>query len=142
MNLYAYVKNPLTWIDPLGLAGCNITPSKNFGSPEKLTSHFEKHGGEFRAKTEAEYLNIGRDIIRDGHKVNYYYKPTDETRTGYVMFMGNTKKGEAKMAFVGMNPKGEIATIHTKSGKEIWKLLNGDAKNKTINVIARDINGL
>jgi RHS repeat-associated protein len=23
INLYAYVKNPLTWIDPLGLAGCN-----------------------------------------------------------------------------------------------------------------------
>ncbi|OWF85734.1 hypothetical protein B4914_16750 [Yersinia entomophaga] len=26
MNLYAYVKNPLTWIDPLGLAGCNLNP--------------------------------------------------------------------------------------------------------------------
>ncbi|MEC9649438.1 RHS repeat-associated core domain-containing protein, partial [Escherichia marmotae] len=23
LNLYAYVKNPLTWIDPLGLAGCS-----------------------------------------------------------------------------------------------------------------------
>ncbi|MFP1787071.1 RHS repeat-associated core domain-containing protein, partial [Lonsdalea quercina] len=23
LNLYAYVKNPLTWIDPLGLAGCD-----------------------------------------------------------------------------------------------------------------------
>ncbi|NXZ86494.1 hypothetical protein HZI30_06030 [Serratia fonticola] len=25
-NLYAYVPNPLTWIDPLGLAGCNLNP--------------------------------------------------------------------------------------------------------------------
>ncbi|WP_345969023.1 RHS repeat-associated core domain-containing protein, partial [Pectobacterium atrosepticum] len=24
LNLYAYVKNPVNWIDPKGLAGCNI----------------------------------------------------------------------------------------------------------------------
>lgn len=27
MNLYAYVPNPLTWLDPLGLAGCNLNPN-------------------------------------------------------------------------------------------------------------------
>ena len=29
INLYAYVKNPLTWIDPLGLAGCPTFNSRN-----------------------------------------------------------------------------------------------------------------
>ncbi|EMX7998680.1 RHS domain-containing protein, partial [Escherichia coli] len=29
INLYAYVKNPLTWIDPLGLAGCNAQQRRN-----------------------------------------------------------------------------------------------------------------
>ncbi|MFP1852961.1 RHS repeat-associated core domain-containing protein, partial [Lonsdalea quercina] len=27
-NLYAYAPNPLTWIDPLGLAGCPVTRDK------------------------------------------------------------------------------------------------------------------
>ena len=27
-NTYAYVSNPLTWIDPFGLAGCNPTPAR------------------------------------------------------------------------------------------------------------------
>ncbi|ENZ4449486.1 RHS repeat-associated core domain-containing protein, partial [Escherichia albertii] len=29
LNLYSYVKNPLTWIDPLGLAGCNAQQRRN-----------------------------------------------------------------------------------------------------------------
>ncbi|EPI5310775.1 hypothetical protein ACU42Y_11865 [Proteus mirabilis] len=46
------------------------------------------------------------------------------------------------MAFVGINPQGQIATIHTKSGKDVWKLLNGNKDEKVINLIPRDANGL
>nr|WP_297196684.1 hypothetical protein [uncultured Pluralibacter sp.] len=46
----------------------------NFVDKGKLTSHFNKHDGEFRTKTEANYLNIGRDIINHGHKNQYNYK--------------------------------------------------------------------
>ncbi len=151
MNPYSYVHNPNSFIDPLGLATCppekTIPTSKlkpfdnaNFADQQKLTSHFEKHGGEFRAKSEAEYLQIGRDIMNNGHKVEYSYK--GEMRTGYVMYMGNTSKGATKVGFVGTNSTGNITTIHTKSGKDIWKTLNGNAQDKVINAIPRDVNGM
>ncbi|WP_198023786.1 hypothetical protein, partial [Xenorhabdus cabanillasii] len=154
-NPYGYVHNPVGWVDPYGLAGGvgnkgdagvigkpNSFDNANFPDQQRLTQHFEKHGHEFRATSEAEYLQIGRDVMKNGHKVEYYYKPLDQHRTGYVMYMRNTKKGDAQMAFVGVNPQGQIATIHTKSGKDIWKLLNGDKDNKTIRLVPRDINGL
>ncbi|HED3891637.1 TPA: RHS repeat-associated core domain-containing protein, partial [Morganella morganii] len=144
-NPYGYVHCPVGWVDPFGLSGTsklNAFQNANFPDPEKLTLHFKKHGGEFRATSEAEYLQIGRDIMEKGHKTEYYYKRLDQHRTGYVMYMGNTKQGLAKIAFVGVNPEGQIATIHTKSGKEIWKLLNGNKDEKVINLVPRDINGL
>ncbi|MBD1226985.1 RHS repeat-associated core domain-containing protein [Xenorhabdus griffiniae] len=148
-NPYGYVNNPVGSVDPLGLAGkdCpDIKPNPfdnaNFPDQQRLTQHFEKHGHEFRATSEAEYLQIGRDVMKNGHKIEYYYKPLDQHRIGYVMYMRNTKKGDTQMAFVGVNPQGQIATIHTKSGKDIWKLLNGDKNNKVINLVPRDINGL
>ncbi|MDI9329663.1 RHS repeat-associated core domain-containing protein, partial [Cronobacter malonaticus] len=134
INTYSYVGDPLVWVDPLGLK------CLEFADSEKLTSHFKKHGGEFRAQSEAEYLAIGNDIIKNGHKVQYLYK--GELRTGYVMYMGNTSKGAAKVGFVGTNANGHITTIHTKSGKDIWKTLNGDAKDTTIRVVPRDEDGL
>ena len=142
-----YVHNPVEWVDPLGLSGCPPDkPSKprpfddaNFADQQKLTSHYEKHGGEFRAKSEEEYLQIGRDVMNNGHKVEYAYK--GETRTGYVMHMGNTSKGAEKIAFVGTNSNGNITTIHTKSGKDIWKTLNGNAQDKVIRAIPRDAGG-
>ncbi|WP_459623691.1 RHS repeat-associated core domain-containing protein, partial [Dickeya oryzae] len=140
----AYVHNPLEWVDPLGLNKKGPTKKPfddaNFADKQKLTSHFEKHGGEFRAKTEEEYLQIGRDVMNNGHKVEYSYK--GEMRTGYVQYMGNTSRGDAKVAFVGTNSSGNITTIHTKSGKDIWKTLNGDAKDKVIRAIPRDVNGM
>lgn len=56
--------------------------------------------------------------------------------------MGNTSKGATKIGFVGTNSEGHITTIHTKSGKDIWKTLNGDAKDTVLKVIPRDANGL
>ena len=102
--------------------------------------YFEKHGGEFRVKSEAEYLQVGRDIMNNGLKVEYAYK--GEMRTDYVMYMGNTSKGVTKVGFVGTNSTGDITTIHTKSGKDIWKTLNVNAQDKVINAIQRDVNGM
>ncbi len=143
---------PTGWVDPFGLAGgagnkaepvkANPFDNANFPDQQRLTQHFEKHGHEFKATSEAEYLQIGRDIMKNGHKIEYYYKPLGQHRIGYVMYMRNTKKGDVQMVFVGVNPQGQIATIHTKSGKDIWKLLNGDKTNKVINLVPRDINGL
>ena len=68
INLYQYAPNPLVWVNPLGLK------CLEFADSEKLTSHLKKHGGEFRATAEAEYLAIGNDVIKSNHKVQYFYK--------------------------------------------------------------------
>ncbi|MVA71946.1 hypothetical protein GOZ81_12765 [Agrobacterium vitis] len=118
-----YVENPNTLVDVFGLTA-------NFADDARLNSHFEKHGAEFNAKTPAEYLEIGRSVMQQGDKVVYVYK--GEKRTGYVKFMGNTRRGQSKFAFVGTNSDGAITTIHTESGNSFWKMLNGSSSDKTI----------
>jgi hypothetical protein len=104
--------------------------SASFADEAKLIGHFEKHGAEFGAKSSIEYLQVGKDIMQGGDKVQYLYK--GEMRTGYVQFMGNSSRGDAKYGFVGINSDGAITKIHVESGKSFWKMLNGDPKDKTI----------
>ncbi len=101
-----------------------------FANTGKLTGHFQKHGAEFGAKSADEYLSVAQDVMKKGTKVQYNYK--GESRTGFVQLMGNNKKGQSKFAFVGTNNQGNITTLHTKSGKDFWKTLNGNAADKTI----------
>jgi filamentous hemagglutinin len=115
---------------PVGAGNLVAKGAGNFASDAKLASHFEKHGAEFGARSADEYLQVGRDIMQGGQKVEYLYK--GETRTGYVQFMGNTSRGDAKFGFVGTNAEGAITTIHTQSGNSFWKLLNGNPADKTI----------
>lgn len=61
--------------------------------------------------------------MKSGHKVEYLYK--GETRTGYVQFMSNTSRGDAKFGFIGTNADGSITTIHTQNSNSFWKLLKG-----------------
>ena len=102
----------------------------NFASEELLNRHVRDHGKEFQVTNAAEYLEIGRNIVKNGSKIEYNYQ--GEIRTGYVKFMGTTRKGDAKFGFVGTNNQGFITTIHTKSGKEAWKTFSGNSKDKTI----------
>ena len=97
-----------------------------FSSDEKLVSHFEKHGDEFKGMFNSadEYLHGAQEVIQNGYKVEYMYK--GEVRTGYVQFMGNNSRGNAIFAFVGTNNEGYITTFHTESGKTFWKMLNGE----------------
>lgn len=106
------------------------TPN-NFANQQKLDEHFEKHHKEFGKiySSSSEYLDGARDVIKNGYKVSYQYK--GENRDGYVLYMGNTKKGESKFAFVGTNNR-EITTYHIESGKDFWKMLNGDKNMKII----------
>lgn len=50
----------------------------------------------------------------------------------YVKFDGNNSRGAAKFGFVGVNSDGKITTIHVRSGKDIWKTLNGSATDKVV----------
>ncbi|WP_232727259.1 VENN motif pre-toxin domain-containing protein, partial [Neisseria sp. N95_16] len=102
----------------------------NFGSKQLLLEHFKKHGSEFGVKTANDYLKIGRDVMQKGSRVKYEYR--GEIRTGYVQFLGNSKSGEAKFAFVGTNNQGAITTIHVEKGKNLWKTLNGNSTDKII----------
>ena len=151
LNLYAYCKNnPVVYYDPSGhdqlVNPSNGTEMTNtagvekgnssidnkggsealstFETEEKLLSHFDKHKDEFKGifGSVDEYLQGAQDVMQNGYKVEYIYK--GEIRTGYVQFMGNSSKGQAKFAFVGTNNQGYITTFHTESGKSFWKMLN------------------
>jgi RHS repeat-associated protein len=117
----------------IGAAGGKaINAAKGFADEAKLIGHFERHGAEFGAKSATEYLQVGRDIMQNGQKLEYLYK--GEARTGYVQFMGNKANGTAKFGFVGTNTDDAITTIHTESGNSFWKMLNGST-DKTINSV-------
>jgi len=122
-----------------------VTENKaSFGSRNLLEGHFDRHGSEFGGiyNSADEYLQGAKDVMNNGYKVKYDYNVTDkwgmkvpEQRTGYMRFMGNNRKGEAKFEFVGTNNRGDITTYHTESGKTLWKLLNGSNIDKTINPV-------
>ncbi|WP_143498534.1 RHS repeat-associated core domain-containing protein, partial [Pseudomonas sp. Irchel s3b5] len=159
LNSYQYTRNPTGWVDPLGLSGncpgaskpgCSVPDElggakvdegggaqpkpkarpQDFGSEEKLIGHYKKHGAEFSAMSKEEYLLIARDVVNQGARVEYQYK--GEVRFGYLQLMGNNRRGESKFAFVGTNSTQEITTLHTKSGKETWRTLNGDVRDKVV----------
>ena len=48
MNPYAYVPNPLTWIDPLGLAGCDVTRVRHYTN--RKGSNSIKESGVIKAQ--------------------------------------------------------------------------------------------
>ncbi|AFI92026.1 Rhs-like core protein [Pectobacterium parmentieri] len=54
LNLYAYAKNPLTWVDPLGLAGCHFN--------QKAARWRDSETGRFtqRPTDPSELVNNGR----------------------------------------------------------------------------------
>ncbi|MEC1775126.1 T7SS effector LXG polymorphic toxin [Bacillus mojavensis] len=111
-----------------------------FANRNKLEGHFKKHGNEFKGiyKNAEQYLKGAQYIVNNGTKVQYRYKLKDgtiEIRTGYVKFMGTTRKGAAKFEFVGTNNQGYITTYHVESDKDFWKMLNGDKHMKVINPI-------
>lgn len=116
----------------------------NFGSTEKLESHFGKHGGEFGGvySNANEYLAGANNVIENGIKVQYEYK--GELRRGYVKFMKNSgltnaagvpRKSYAKFEFVGTNNLGEITTYHVESGKTFWKMMNNGENIPVINPV-------
>ncbi|HFC7174965.1 TPA: hypothetical protein ACFOIE_002123, partial [Neisseria meningitidis] len=106
-----------------------VKPS-SFANESLLNDHFIKHGTEFNVKNASEYLKIGQDTVNKGIPVQYDYNGSK--RTGYVQFLGTDSKGQSKFIFVGTNENGSITTIHTKSGKDFWRTLNNNPKNKTI----------
>ncbi|NWE02271.1 RHS repeat-associated core domain-containing protein [Pseudomonas sp. IPO3749] len=160
INAYQYVTNPTGWIDPLGLSNCpeggtcksqarieepsdNISATRGEPSPpsvltrptefaneQKLNEHYEKHGAEFRVGNSHEYLLAARHVVSNGTPVQYLYR--DTPTTGYVLLMGTNRTGQAKFAFAGSNTNGHITTLHTKSGKDFWRTINGDPSDKTI----------
>ncbi|MCF5109268.1 type IV secretion protein Rhs, partial [Pseudomonas gessardii] len=160
LNGYLYVPNPTGWVDPLGLNSCPgdgrckattevVNPSTEakvnegephgplagtrpteFATKEKLDAHYIKHGAEFGAQNSHDYLVTARHVVNEGIPVRFSYRNTPTT--GYVLLMGTSGKGQAKFAFAGVNNAGQITTLHTKSGKEFWRTINGNATEKII----------
>jgi RHS repeat-associated protein len=63
VNPYGYVHNPLSWVDPLGLACCSIKPGKNF------KDHFIRHKDILEKYLDKKYLkwkvDEGAEFLRD-----------------------------------------------------------------------------
>ncbi|WP_162975271.1 RHS repeat-associated core domain-containing protein, partial [Yersinia sp. IP36721] len=58
LNLYSYVPNPLTYIDPLGLAACSV--SKGFYRKDKITQRWvDKLSGKKPADVDAFLTSCG-----------------------------------------------------------------------------------
>ena len=79
---------------------------------------------------EHGYLLTASHVVNEGIPINYLYK--SKSTTGYALLMGTNRTGQAKFAFAGTNTDGNITTLHTKSGKDFWRMINGDATDKTI----------
>ena len=71
-----------------------------------------QHGAEFKVKNADEYLQVGRDVMQQGQRVEYAYMGA--TRTGYVQFLGNTRSGEAKQ-IVGTFAEFERAMLRERT---------------------------
>ena len=107
----------------------------NFNSEQKLMEHFQKHGDEFNNlySNPKEYLEGANDVIRNGIEIEIQYR--GESTRAFVRFMGNDSRGNAKFEFVGISSEGNIATYHTKSGKDFWKKVNNGEFIKNINPV-------
>ncbi len=127
----SYIKTHKVAHDPFMINGESAGAGKiGFSSSKKQDIHYQKHGSEFKSKNSKEYLATAHSVMKNGIKVDYSYK--GQTQTGFVQFMGTNKKGLSKFAFVGTNKQGNITTLHTKSGKDVWRTINGNAKEKVI----------
>ena len=88
LNLYAYVPNPLSWIDPLGLF-CGTAKNAKWNKARQnvdgpgLRDHFEKHGSQVGANSVKEYDISARTTIQNGRKFTYRDRYTNKPRVGY-----------------------------------------------------------
>ena len=110
INLYAYVKNPLTWIDPLGLAGCKLPDGQTVADFEKslvklpvnqrvpvvrnMAESVADQNGWTRAKN-IESKNRGRTIYQDGK--HYYSVDTQHGRFEQINKKNGKHMGEIDM---------------------------------------------
>jgi len=117
----AYVHNPNTHIDPLGLSTKDV-PSltynprpRNFRGDEAIR-HFDKHGGEIMGILGRNNYNL-KDYISDANHVIARGQFTPELN-GFVKLIGG--QGSAKYAFVGLDRTGRnITTFHIKTASEL-----------------------
>ncbi|QGU88097.1 HNH/endonuclease VII fold putative polymorphic toxin [Erwinia sorbitola] len=66
INLYAYVKNPLTWIDPLGLAGCQAPNKKTTYEGSSRRDAFRQAKRDAGIPMNQQPKSITRPDLLDG----------------------------------------------------------------------------
>ncbi|TCT85247.1 RHS repeat-associated protein [Gibbsiella quercinecans] len=111
INLYAYVTNPLTYIDPLGLASCRLnnmgkTPGKNSKTGREVIERMRSEGRirgtgdrmQFKSSTDSRWYNVKdadmahlTDAVKYwNQKGGYYGQKSKEVRA----FMRDSKNYE------------------------------------------------
>lgn len=99
---------------------------------EKFAANLKK-GADFYAKLESEYLQIVRYAARSDRKVTCSYR--GNWRTGCVADVNTNFKGLAKFPCAGAGAgagASNITLIHAKGAGDILKILNGNARAKSI----------
>ncbi|HIF6780817.1 TPA: RHS repeat domain-containing protein, partial [Serratia marcescens] len=125
LNLYAYAKNPLIWVDPLGLTSCSIQPGKNF------KDHFIRHKGILEGYLGKKYpkwkVDEGAEFLRDVEKLR------DSGKLVHVG-QGTIKKGQPVMEIY----RGEGMTYISKKlsdGREEFVTLIESGKGMDLGIV-------
>lgn len=117
MNLYAYVPNPLTWTDPLGLAACSI--SKGFSRKDKITQRWvDKLSGKKPADVDAFLTSRGW--------TKHYPQAGRPDAIQHTQYVRTTKSGATYK--LDYHPGGNASqpNIHGNDYWKVYKVKNGE----------------
>lgn len=112
------VQSPVLGVVPqVASAEAVRRPEIGFTSPRALTEHFQKHGHEFNARTEQQYLQMAQ-TLRDARKGG---KILEGVRQDQVL----TRFDKVSGAFLACNSDGTIRTFFKPNTGEdyYWRQL-------------------
>ncbi|WEF35987.1 HNH/endonuclease VII fold putative polymorphic toxin [Pseudoduganella chitinolytica] len=81
-NLYAYVPNPATWIDPFGLSSCD---NRNFKTRKEDLNAIKDRANVPRSQQIEKQWTVGDDVTRRGYG-NYVYVPNPGAHGRYYQY--------------------------------------------------------
>jgi RHS repeat-associated protein len=111
-NLYRYVPNTATWIDPLGLTACD---NRNFKTRKEAFNAAKDRGNVPRSQQIEKQWTIGDDVTRRGYG-NYVYDPNPGAHGRYYQY--RTPTGTVVIAEHTSDPCNLFKHFHAGEPKE------------------------
>ncbi|EDV3055260.1 hypothetical protein HU71_004800 [Salmonella enterica subsp. enterica] len=137
LNLYAYAPNPISWIDPLGLAKCNsISRPKNIGQKFSLLAKMRKKWGLPKAGSADDTYTVSmleingqRFYGRNGHGM-----PTTFDRVNPITRQHAEADVTQQAINAGLKGKAKVADIYVDR-----ELCPSCGRNNGIGSLAREL---